>query len=155
MDRNAKLRATSGTTNIHQQSSPLSYHKYREIHYNLMLQKMEVNRLNPVQKGTYFLKKCTHILTRTQGEKFEDMSLVKVASKGTSLRLMFTSQSIPSVTTPPGKPWANFQKLVKFRPSGPIFWSNSIPWDKFYWLNPQGPGKFSNLHYLPTLHFLL
>ena len=31
MDRNAKLRATSGTTNIHQQSSPPSYHKYREI----------------------------------------------------------------------------------------------------------------------------
>ena len=27
-----KLRATSGTTNIHQQSSPLSYHKCREIH---------------------------------------------------------------------------------------------------------------------------
>ena len=35
MDRNAKLRATSGTMNIHQQSSPLSYHKYREIHYNI------------------------------------------------------------------------------------------------------------------------
>ena len=35
MDRNAKLRATSGTTNIHQQSSPLSHHKYREIHYNI------------------------------------------------------------------------------------------------------------------------
>ena len=29
MDRNAKLSTTSGTTNIHQQSSPLSYHKYR------------------------------------------------------------------------------------------------------------------------------
>ena len=35
MDRNAKLTAASGTTNIHQQSSPLSYHKYREIHYNI------------------------------------------------------------------------------------------------------------------------
>ena len=35
MDRNAKLRTTSGTMNIHQQSSPLSYHKYREIHYNI------------------------------------------------------------------------------------------------------------------------
>ena len=32
---NAKLRATLGTMNIHQQSSPLSYHKYREIHYNV------------------------------------------------------------------------------------------------------------------------
>ena len=30
-----KLRTTSGTMNIHQQSSPLSYHKYREIHYNI------------------------------------------------------------------------------------------------------------------------
>ena len=57
MDRNAKLRATSGTTNIHQQSSPLSYHKYKEIHYNIGQQKMGVNRLNPVQKATYFLKK--------------------------------------------------------------------------------------------------
>ena len=35
MDRNAKLRTTSGTMNIHQQSSPLSYRKYREIHYNI------------------------------------------------------------------------------------------------------------------------
>ena len=32
IDKNAKLRATLGTMNIHQQSSPLSYHKYREIH---------------------------------------------------------------------------------------------------------------------------
>ena len=39
MDRNAKLRVTSGTTNIHQQSFPLSYHKYREIHYNIGQQK--------------------------------------------------------------------------------------------------------------------
>ena len=57
MDRNAKLRTTSGTTNIHQQSSPLSYHKYRELHYNIGNIKMGVNRLNAVQKATYFLKK--------------------------------------------------------------------------------------------------
>ena len=43
MDRNAKLRTTSGTTNIHQQSSPLSYHKYREIHYNIKRLKAELN----------------------------------------------------------------------------------------------------------------
>ena len=36
MDWNAKLRTTSGTMNIHQHSSPLSYHKYREIHYNIV-----------------------------------------------------------------------------------------------------------------------
>ena len=35
----------------------------------------------------FFFRNCTHILTRTQGEKFEDMFLVKIASKGTSLRL--------------------------------------------------------------------
>ena len=29
-------------------------------------------------------KNSTHILTRTQGEKFEDMFLVKIANKGTS-----------------------------------------------------------------------
>ena len=31
-----------------------------------------------------FFRNCTHILTRTQGNKFEDMFLVKKASKGTS-----------------------------------------------------------------------
>ena len=33
----------------------------------------------------FFFRNCTHILTRTRGEKFEDMFLVKIASKGTSL----------------------------------------------------------------------
>ena len=28
---------------------------------------------------------CTHILTRTQGKKLQDMFLVKIANKGTSL----------------------------------------------------------------------
>ena len=32
-----------------------------------------------------FLRHCTHILTRFQGEKFEDIFLVKIASKGTSI----------------------------------------------------------------------
>ena len=34
MDRYTKLRTTSGTTNIHQQSSPLGDHKYRGDHYH-------------------------------------------------------------------------------------------------------------------------
>ena len=33
----------------------------------------------------FFVRNCTHILTRTQGKKFEDMFLFKIASKGTSL----------------------------------------------------------------------
>ena len=33
----------------------------------------------------FFFRNCTHILTRTQGETFENMFLVKIASKGTSL----------------------------------------------------------------------
>ena len=32
-----------------------------------------------------FFRNCTQILTKTQGKKFEDMFLVKIASKGTSL----------------------------------------------------------------------
>ena len=56
MDRNAKIRATTRTMNINQQSSPLSYHKYREIHHNKSNKNMEVNKLNPVQKATYFYK---------------------------------------------------------------------------------------------------
>ena len=34
----------------------------------------------------FFPGNCTHILTRSQGKKFEYMFLVKIASKGTSLR---------------------------------------------------------------------
>ena len=34
----------------------------------------------------FFFRNCTHILTRTQGKKFEDMFLVKIASKRTSLK---------------------------------------------------------------------
>ena len=30
-------------------------------------------------------RNCTHILTKTKGKKFEDMFLIKIASKGTSL----------------------------------------------------------------------
>ena len=33
-----------------------------------------------------FFRNYTHILTRTQGEKFEDMFLLKIADKGTSLK---------------------------------------------------------------------
>ena len=35
---------------------------------------------------SFLFRNCTHILTGTQEEKFEDMFLVKTASKGTSLR---------------------------------------------------------------------
>ena len=35
-----------------------------------------------------FFRNCTHILTRTQGKKFEDMFFVKIASKGNSLRTL-------------------------------------------------------------------
>ena len=34
----------------------------------------------------FFFGNCSHILTRTQEEKFEDLFLVKIASKGTSVR---------------------------------------------------------------------
>ena len=40
---------------------------------------------------SFFFRNCTHTLTRTQGKKFEDMFLVKVASKGTSLNVQFFS----------------------------------------------------------------
>ena len=33
-----------------------------------------------------FFRNCPQILTRTQGKKFEDMFLVKIASQGTSLK---------------------------------------------------------------------
>ena len=34
----------------------------------------------------FFFRNCTNILIRTQGEKFEDMFFVKIASKGTFLK---------------------------------------------------------------------
>ena len=34
----------------------------------------------------FFFVNCTHMLTRTQGKKFEVMFLVKIVSQGTSLR---------------------------------------------------------------------
>ena len=46
------------------------------------LQNVDLSKVGNMQ---FFLRNCTHILTRTQGEKVEDMFLVKIASKGTSL----------------------------------------------------------------------
>ena len=34
----------------------------------------------------FFFKNCTHILTRTQRKKFEDIFLVRIASKGNLLK---------------------------------------------------------------------
>ena len=57
MDRNAKLRTTLGTTNIHQQSSPLNYHKYREIHYNIGKDKNGGQQNESSAESNIFLKK--------------------------------------------------------------------------------------------------
>ena len=46
------------------------------------LQNVDFSKVGNMQ---FFFRNCTHILTRTQGKKFEDMFLVKIASKGTSL----------------------------------------------------------------------
>ena len=46
------------------------------------LQNVDFSKVGNMQ---FFFMNCTHILTRTQGEKFKDMFLVKIASKGTSL----------------------------------------------------------------------
>ena len=46
------------------------------------LQNVDFSKVGNLQ---FFFINCTHLLTRTQGEKFEDMFLVKIASKGTSL----------------------------------------------------------------------
>ena len=51
------------------------------------LQNVDFSKVGNLQ--CCFFKNCTHILTRTQGKKFEDMFLVKIASKGTSLMKHF------------------------------------------------------------------
>ena len=47
------------------------------------LQNVDFSKVSNMQ---FFSRNCTYVLTRTQGEKFEDMFLVKIASKGTSLK---------------------------------------------------------------------
>ena len=47
-----------------------------------------LNIYSEVGNMEFFFRNCTHILTRTQGKKFEDMFLIKVTSKGTSLSLV-------------------------------------------------------------------
>ena len=42
-----------------------------------------------------FFRNYTDILTRSQGKKFEDMLLVKIASKGTSLNDQRLYQQLP------------------------------------------------------------
>ena len=51
------------------------------------LQNVDFSKVGNMQ---LFFRNCTHILTRTQEKKFEDMFLVKIASKGTSLSLVPT-----------------------------------------------------------------
>ena len=58
VDRYTRLRTTSGTMNIHKQSSPLGDKKYRR--YPIIIKRtkqMGVNRLNSVQKATNLKKK--------------------------------------------------------------------------------------------------
>ena len=42
----------------------------------------------------FFSRNCTHILTRTQGKKFEYMFLAKIASEGTSLNAILLTEII-------------------------------------------------------------
>ena len=48
------------------------------------LQNVDFSKVGNMQ---FVVMNCTHILTKTQGKKFEDMFLVKIASKGTSLSI--------------------------------------------------------------------
>ena len=52
------------------------------------LQNVDFSKVGNMQ---FFFRNRTHILTRTQREKFEDMFLLKKASKGTSLNQSFTN----------------------------------------------------------------
>ena len=63
----------------------LVHHSLRTNHYKMFISERSAT-------CRFFFRNCTHILTRTQGRKFEDMFLVKIASKGTSLRLLLTQQ---------------------------------------------------------------
>ena len=60
----------------------------------------------------FFFKNCTHILTRTQGEKFGDMFLFKIASKGTFLIEIGMK---PNVSVRSGRLFSHLKKQLTFQ----------------------------------------
>ena len=62
----------------------------------------------------FVFRNCTHILTRTQGKTFEDMFLVKITSKGTSLR---GSYGIDNTKLSPHKNWIDTMQLSENFPA--------------------------------------
>ena len=55
----------------------------------------------------FSFRNCTHILTRTQGKKFVDMFLVKIASEGTSLKLDYANFGVSNLL---------FAKVIEEKP---------------------------------------
>ena len=62
------------------------------------LQDVDFSKVGNMQ---FFFSNCTHILTRTQGKKFEDMFLVKIASKGTSLNKAYSKSTMYKIFLTP------------------------------------------------------
>ena len=78
----------------------------------------------------FSFKNCIHILTRTKGEKFEDMFLVKIVNKATSLTLFRPGGSLG---TPPPKVFVH---------NSQSFWDNSF---EIWWLFLKFIGKSSKI----------
>ena len=57
----------------------------RTVHHNSPYKPLQNVDFSKVGNMQFFFRNCTHILKRTQGEKLEDMFLIKIASKRTSL----------------------------------------------------------------------
>ena len=56
------------------------------------LQNVDFSKVGNMQ---LFFRNCTYILTKTQEERFEDMFLVKIASKRSSLRAFIGVEPLP------------------------------------------------------------
>ena len=60
------------------------------VHDSLSTNPYKMSIFNRLVTCRFFFRNCTHILARTQEKKFEDMFLIKIASKGTSLSRIVT-----------------------------------------------------------------
>ena len=98
------------------------------------LQNVDFSKIGNMQ---FFFQQLYSHIDKNSGEMFEDMFLVKIASKGTSLKVKGTSVSY-SVWIP--KSDFYFPAPIKYWPSGQFVWTKPPPWHNLLSNSPELPG---------------
>ena len=70
------------------------------VHHSLRTNPYKMSIFQRSVTCSFFFKNCSHILTRTWWKKFEDMFLVKIASKGTSFKQIYHIYIVERVCFP-------------------------------------------------------